>query len=187
MATDGLTMMSRRGNRWTLVLWGAAALLLLLPFIAMRFTSEVNWGPEDFMVMGIMLAIVCGSIELAVRLSGSKAYRLAVAAAIGGAFLITWANLAVGIVGSEDNPVNGLFFAALLVGILGSVGARFRAKGMAAAMLVTAGAIAIAFVVAVAGVTDEPNVSHWRELIATTVISSPFLLSAWLFREAARG
>jgi hypothetical protein len=187
MATDGQMMKAGRGSRWTLLLWGGAALLLLLPFVAMRFTSEVNWGPEDFIAMGIMLVILCGTIELAVRLSGSKAYRLAVAAAIGGAFLITWANLAVGIVGSEDNPVNQLFFAALLVGILGSIDARFRANGMAAAMLATAAAIAIAFVVAVGGVTDEPNVSHWRELIATTVISSPFLLSAWLFREAARG
>lgn len=187
MATDGQTMKSGHGSRWTLLLWGGAALLLLLPFVAMRFTSEVNWGSEDFIVMGIMLALVCGAIELAVRLSGSKAYRLAVAAAIGAAFLITWANLAVGIVGSENNPVNQLFFAALLVGIAGSVAARFKADGMAIAMLATAAAVALAFVVAVAGVTDEPNVSHWRELIATTVISSPFLLSAWLFSRAARG
>jgi len=186
MATDVNVPGPRRGSRWTLLIWGGAALLLSLPFFAMRFTTEVDWGPEDFIVMGIMLATVCGVVELVVRLSPSLAYRFATFAAIGAAFLITWANLAVGIVGSEDNPVNQLFFAALLVGIVGSFVARFRANGMAIAMLTTAAAIAIAFVVAVAGVTDEPNVSHWRELIATSIISSPFLVSALLYLKAAR-
>lgn len=187
MATGADKLGRRGGSRWTLFLWGGAALLLLLPFIAMRFTTEVDWGAEDFIVMGIMLGVVCGTIELAVRLSGNVAYRFAVVAAIAAAFLITWANLAVGIVGTEDNPANLLFFCALLVGVAGWIIARFRSGGMAIAMLVTACAIAGAFVIAVSGVTDEPNVSHWRELIATTIIASPFLLSAWLFRKAARG
>ena len=186
MATDVNVPGPSRGSRWTLLIWGGAALLLSLPFFAMQFTSEVNWGPEDFIVMGIMLATVCGVIELVVRLSPNLTYRLATFAAIGAAFLIVWANLAVGIVGSEDNPVNRAFFAALLVGIVGSCVARFRANGMAVAMLATAAAIAMAFVIAVSGVTDEPHVSHWRELIATSIISSPFLVSALLYRRAAR-
>lgn len=183
MATDGLKAGS--GSRWTLLLWGGAAVILLIPFVAMRFSSEVDWHEDDFIVMAIMLAIACGAVELAVRLTDNRAYRLATAAAIGGAFLITWANLAVGIVGSEKNPSNTLFFFALLVGIVGAIIARLRARGMTVAMLMTAIAIALAFIAAVAGTTDEPNVSHWRELIATTVIASPFLLSASLFRKAA--
>ena len=186
MATDANIPGARRGSRWTLLIWGGAALLLSLPFFAMQFTSAVNWGLEDFIVMGIMLATVCGVVELVVRLSPNLAYRFATFAAIGAAFLIVWANLAVGIVGSEENPANQLFFAALLVGIVGSFVARFRANGMAIAMLATAAATALAFVVAVAGVTDEPHVSHWRELIATSIISSPFLVSALLYRKAAR-
>jgi hypothetical protein len=186
MATDGQMIRPGRASRWTLMLWGGAAVLLSIPFIAMRFTSEVNWTASDFVVMGIMLAVVCGAIELAVRFSGNRAYRFAVAAAIGAAFLITWANLAVGIVGSDDNPANVGFFYALLVGMIGSTVSRFRAGGMALTMLATAAGVAIAFVVAVSSPTDEPNVSHWRELIATSAISSPLFVSAWLFRKAAR-
>jgi hypothetical protein len=186
MATDGHIMKSGRGSRWTLIVWGGAACLLLLPFIAMRFTSEVNWGAGDFLVMGIMLGMICGVVELVVRLSGSWAYRLGAIAAIGSAFLITWANLAVGIVGSEDNPANQWFFGALLVGLVGATIARFRARGMALAMTAAAVAVGIAFVTAVSGATDEPNVSHWLELIATAIITSPFLVSALLFRRAAR-
>ena len=186
MATDGISTKARAGNRWTLLLWGGAVALLSLPFLAMGLQAPgVNWSASDFMAMGVMLAIVCGTIEAALRLTGSWAYRLAAAAAIGAAFLITWANLAVGIVGSEHNPANDLFFGALLIGLAGAVVARFRAGGMMWAMLATFVAMAVAFITAAAGTTDEPNVTHLRELLATAVISSPFLLSAWLFRRAS--
>ena len=70
-----------RGNRWSLAIWGGAALLLALPAVAMRFTTEVDWGPEDFITMGILLAAACGGYEVATRISGNTAYRAAVAVA----------------------------------------------------------------------------------------------------------
>jgi hypothetical protein len=33
----------RRGSRWRLAIWGTAALILLLPLLAMQFTDEVAW------------------------------------------------------------------------------------------------------------------------------------------------
>jgi hypothetical protein len=187
MATDGQRLGSRAGSRWTLFLWGGAALLLSLPFFAMRFQAPgVDWSAADFIVMGTMLALVCGAIELAVRMTSDWSYRLAVATAIGGAFLIAWANLAVGIVGSERNAANVYFFYALLVGLVGVAIARLRPRGMALAMLATTGAIGLAFALAISGATDEPNVSHWRELAATFAISSPFPVSAWFFSNAVR-
>ena len=186
MATDEPMIGFGRGSQWTWFVWGAAAALLSMPYFAMRFSTGVDWSADDFAVMGIMLAILCGLVEIVTRLTGNIAYRLAVCAAVGAAFLITWANLAVGIVGSEDNPSNRLFFYALLVGLIGASLARFRPRGMALAMLATAAATAAAFLVAVSGTTDERNVSHWLELVATSVVASPFLLSAWLFRKAAR-
>ena len=45
------------------LVWGAAAALLLLPWVAMQFTSEVNWTKSDFMVFGVMLLLACGSCD----------------------------------------------------------------------------------------------------------------------------
>ena len=91
-------------NPLRVVVRGTAAFALILPLIAMQFTSEVVWDFMDFAVFGTMLLVVCCTYELATRLTGNKAYRLAVGIALLGAFLLTWINLAVGIIGNEENP-----------------------------------------------------------------------------------
>ena len=102
-----------------------------------------------------------------------------------GAFLLVWANLAVGIVGSEHNPNNQLFFVALLMAVAGAIGARFRAAGMARTMLTTAIAVVIAFTMAELGQRDEPMVRPLVEAVGTSLFVMLFLGSAWLFRRAA--
>ena len=47
-------------------------------------------------------------------------------------------NLAVGVIGSEENPANLMFGGVLAVGIVGAVVARFRPRGMARALVSTA-------------------------------------------------
>jgi hypothetical protein len=177
----------RRGIPWRIIGWGGAVVLLASPFIAMQMHADgVNWSHGDFIVMGMMLAIVGGLIEFAVRASSNWSYRGGAALAVLGGFLVTWANLAVGIVGSENNPANQFFFAALLIGIAGSIIARGRSRGMAWAMFATAIAIAIAFLVAEAGIRDEPMVRPLIEGAGTSIFVLMFAASALLFRRAAR-
>ena len=54
-------------GRWLFLL--VASAILLVPAIAMQFTSEVNWGPEDFGAMGLMLVLVGLALEVSPRLS----------------------------------------------------------------------------------------------------------------------
>lgn len=78
----------------------AVALLLLIPFIAMQFTNEVNWGPFDFVVAGVLLlgtGLVC---ELVLRMVKNTGYRIVVLGAILLALFLVWAELAVGIFGT---------------------------------------------------------------------------------------
>jgi hypothetical protein len=174
-----------RGFPWRIVGWGGAAALLLLPFVAMQFTKEVNWTIGDFLVFGVMILMVGIPLELVARASRSWYYRGGALMALAGMFLTIWVNLAVGIVGSEDNPANQLFFAALLVGIIGAAIARARPRGMSWAMVATAVSLGIAFIIAASGPTDEPFVPHLRELVGTGVFAALFLGSAGLFRKAA--
>lgn len=121
----------RSANPLRPVVWGGAAVLLLLPALAMQLSDEVRWSALDFVVFGALLASAGGLYELAARRSGHPAYRAGAALAVGAGFLMAWANLAVGIIGNEDAPVNLAFFGVLAFGLVGAVVARFRARGLA--------------------------------------------------------
>lgn len=71
-------------------------LLLLIPFIAMQFSAEVNWNIMDFLVAGTMLLITVFTIEFILRKAkASKAlYILATVVVL----ILLWIQLAVGLV-----------------------------------------------------------------------------------------
>lgn len=167
-----------RWSRWRIVMWGTATFLLLLPAIAMQFTSEVDWDARDFVVMGVMLASACAVCELAARASSNGAYRTAAGIAVGTALLTAWTNLAVGMIGSESNPYNLVFAGVLGIALVGAIVARFEASGMARAMIAAglAQAAAGAF-----GLTADV-----RGALFSMGFSGLWLLSALTFRVAAR-
>ena len=139
-------------RRWSVLRklpWIAAVVILLLPAVAMRFNVEgVVWTASDFIVMGAILLIACGSFEMLARSAPNFAYLAAAAIGIGTGFLMVWANLAVGIVGDDLNGANLMFFGVVLVAIVATLVARFRAPAMARAMFATAGALVLAIAIA---------------------------------------
>lgn len=174
-------------HSWRLAPWAVAALILLVPLVAMRFTDEMNWNAIDFAVMGALLFGACGAWELAARITANVAYRAAVGIAVLAAFILIWINLAVGIIGSEDNPANLMFGGVLAVGIIGACIARLRPHGMAIALTATALAQASAGVIAVLAGWGSTG-ANWPEVIIflTGFFAALWLLSAWLFRRAAQ-
>lgn len=157
--------------------WAIAGLLLLLPLVAMQFTEEVNWDLADFIIFGAMLTAACSAYELAARVTGSTAYRTATGVALVAAFILIWINLAVGIIGTEDNPANLIFGGVLAVGIIGAVIARLRPQGISRALVATA--LTQASVAMIPGLEPEA-------VILIGLFTVLWLVSAWLFRKAAR-
>lgn len=164
---------------WRILGWGTIVTLIVLPAIAMQFTSEVRWTTSDFIFATVMLGGVGLAFEMAVRATGSWAYRGAAAVALGAGLLLLWANGAVGIVGNESEPINLWFDLVPLLALFGAIGARFRPGAMAVAMTATAIAqIVVAVIVQLYG--------HFT-WVFTLVWACGWLFSAWLFRKAARG
>ena len=120
------------------LVWGGAAVLMLLPAAAMPFTAEMNWTAGDFIVWGGMLLAACAAYEIAARVARSNAYLAAAGVAVAGAFFMTWVNLAVGIIGSENNPANDMFFWVIAVGVIGALVTLLRARPMAWVMAAVA-------------------------------------------------
>ena len=87
-------------NQRFVILTVFAALLLAIPFVAMQFTTEVNWDGFDFIVAGGLLFGTAFLIELVLRRFRSLQQRLLLCAIILIALFLVWAELAVGIFGT---------------------------------------------------------------------------------------
>ncbi|TRO65481.1 hypothetical protein [Christiangramia sabulilitoris] len=74
--------------------------ILLIPFFAMQFSAEVFWTATDFVIAGILLFITGITIEVILRKVPKKRNRLILCGIVLGVFLIVWAELAVGILGT---------------------------------------------------------------------------------------
>lgn len=75
-------------------------MLLLVPLIAMQFTTEVDWDETDFIIAGILLLGTGLLIELVLRKVKSTMNRVIVCAVILLVLFLVWAELAVGIFGT---------------------------------------------------------------------------------------
>lgn len=162
--------------------------ILMIPFIAMMFTDEVNWTASDFAVMGLILIGTGLTYVFISSKSTNKAYKFAVGIAILAGLLLIWSNLAVGIIGSETNPLNILYFGVFIVGITGAWVSRFQSRGMATAMLLSAATQMLIPVVAL--IIDRPTLDEPPGILGVFILNlifaAMFTLSAVLFRFAAK-
>ncbi|MDQ3259144.1 MAG: hypothetical protein M3R15_35650 [Acidobacteriota bacterium] len=177
----------RHGSRWRIVVWAAAALILLLPLLAMRVTDEVVWGAADFAFAGALLVGAGLTYELAARKAGNITYRAAVGVAGAAALLLVWLSLGVGIIGRDGDPANLMYFGVLAVGIIGALIARFRPRGMARALFATSLAQTSVAVIALIAGLGYPWSGPLELSLLNGFFVALFVGSAWLFRRAAHG
>jgi hypothetical protein len=186
MAVDMQVNGERLWNGLRIAGWGGAAVLLLLPLVAMQYTPEVDWSLSDFIVMGALLGGSGLVLELATRGASSLAYRFGVTVAVAAAFLLVWVNLAVGFLGDEGNPANLMFLGVIAVAIAGALMARSRPIAMARAMLAAAAAQVLAGAIGFGlGWATPGGQGVYEVVMGTGLFTGLWLLSAWLFRKAA--
>ena len=162
-------------------------LILLVPLVAMQFTSEVDWGPADFLIIGALIFSTGLAYVLLTRGAANTVYRIAAGLALGTTFLLIWANLAVGLIGSGPNAGNLMYMAVVFVAVIGAIRARFKAAGMEFAMYATAAALVVLAGIAIsAGMQHYPGSSVSEILGVSGFFAGLFLVAGSLFRYAAR-
>ncbi len=87
-------------NKRLIIILSIVATLLLIPFIAMQFTNEVDWSISDFIIMGILLTGTGLLCELVIRNVKTTTNRIIICAAVLLIFFLIWAELAVGLFGT---------------------------------------------------------------------------------------
>ncbi|MBL0913229.1 MAG: hypothetical protein IBJ09_12745 [Bacteroidia bacterium] len=162
------------------------ALMLLVPLVAMQFSTEVNWSPADFLVMGTLIAGTGMAYVWLSRGPVNRVYRLAAALALGAAFLMIWTNLAVGLIGSGPNAANLMYMVVIPVLIAGTLRARMKAAGMERTMYA-----ASLLLVLLAGIALLTGMQRYSGGSATEILgisgffAGLFFIAGLLFRYAS--
>ena len=169
----------RRRVSMRLAIWGGLGALMLLPPLAIELMDEAAGDPGDFIFGAVLLAGMGLALEVAARVPDRRAHLAGGVLALLTASAQAWINLAVGVIGDEDDPANLMYFAVLAVAAAGAVLSRLRPLGLAYAMCAAAAAQIGTFVAALVlglGFTGP----------ITVFFTALWLISAWLFRRAAR-
>lgn len=178
----------RRGSRLRIAVWAGAAIILMLPLVATQFRNEMNWGLGDFVIAGVLLFGTAFIYDLVTRKATNLAYQFAVGLALAAALFLVWVNLAVGIIGSEDERANMMYLGVLAIGAVGAVMARFKPQGMARTLFAMVIAQVLVTVIAlVAGLGATGPMWPLDILGMTGLFVVLFIGSALLFRKAERG
>lgn len=74
--------------------------ILLIPLIAMQFTSEVEWSFFDFVIAGALLLLTAALLDLVFKRVKQKKKRIAIGVVVVVMLLLIWAELAVGLFGT---------------------------------------------------------------------------------------
>ena len=170
-------------NRNILLIALVTMLILLVPWAAMQYSNEVNWTLIDFLTAGALLFGTGLAFELVSRKVDKIMYRVALGAALLTALLLVWSNLAVGILGAENNPANWMYVGVLAVLVTGALLARFQPWGMARALFATALAQGLVTVIAL---LTQQNLSVFEILIVNGFFAALWVGSALLFLRANR-
>jgi len=87
-------------NKRLLIIIMCIALILLVPLIAMQFTTQVHWSVLDFIVAGTLLLIGGLILELILKKVAKKQNRTVLVLILIISLLLIWAELAIGLFGS---------------------------------------------------------------------------------------
>lgn len=87
-------------NKSLIIISTVVGVILLIPFIAMQYTGEVNWSLFDFIVAGALLFGAGLGIDFALKKVIKKEYRVLSVIGILVVLFLVWAELAVGVFGT---------------------------------------------------------------------------------------
>jgi hypothetical protein len=120
-------------------------------------------------------------------MSDNLVCRIGVGVAVVAGLLLIWINLAVGIIGSEDNPANAMYLAVLTVGFIRAVISRLRPRGMSRALYATVPAQILVPVIGL--ILWKPTLAEPPGMAGVFVLNAfftaLFVVSALLFQRAS--
>lgn len=159
--------------------------ILSLPLIAMQFTNEVYWGLFDFIIIGILIFGTGLAYQLMTRKLEDASYKIGTGIAVGTSLLLIWINLAVGIIGNENNPANFTYIGVLIIETVGIFISNFKPPRIMYVLLLTA--IAQVSVPIIALIIWKPQITPdvFKVFGVNMIFVALWIISALFFKHAS--
>jgi peptidoglycan/LPS O-acetylase OafA/YrhL len=114
---QGYDLKRRRQSRARL--WAGAAGIYLIPVGLKVATGNLDWDLLDFLFVAVLIFLSVLIYDATTRQVADWPYRAGMVAALVGASFLVFSTGSVGIIGSESDAANALYFAVVTSGLVG--------------------------------------------------------------------
>lgn len=152
----------------------------MVPLVASRFVEGWNWPVEAFVRVYILFFLTGMVFAMIARRMGAWSYKAGVGVALVAGFALGWSNM-VHVAGSE-NPGNLWYYSVLVLGFIGALLAKLKARGLALTLFAMAVTLALISLTLPSGA--PPDFAR-RMAIGHAVYVVLFTASGLLFRHAS--
>jgi hypothetical protein len=174
--TTHMTQMSKTMLRVALVALG----LLMVPLVASQVVEGWHWTAGGFVRVYILFFGTGLAYALIARKMGAWSYKAGVGVALVAGFALGWSNMVQ--VADSGHPENLVYYSVLVVGGIGALLARLKARGLAFTLFAMAATLALIAVILPSGA--PPDMAR-RMAIGHGVYVGLFIASGLMFRHAS--
>ncbi|GAB4147062.1 MAG: hypothetical protein OHK0017_08330 [Patescibacteria group bacterium] len=111
---------------------------LLLPLVGMQISTDIMWTTFDFIFAGSIIFIALLSFEFLISKISNIEFKLASGLTVASTTFLLWTNLAVGLIGNENEAANYMYLVVIAVIIAGTAISKFKPRNMAYTLFVAA-------------------------------------------------
>lgn len=176
---ENTTHMSQLGKTMLRVAQGALA-VLMVPIVASRMVEGWNWPAGAFVRVYVLFFVTGLAYALIARKMGAWSYKAGVAVALVAGFALGWSNMVQ--VADSGHPENLVYYSVLVVGVVGALLARLKARGLALTLFAMAATLALIAVMLPSGAPPDMAL---RMAIGHGVFVALFTASGLMFRHAS--
>lgn len=171
--------MSQLGKTMLRVALGALA-VLMVPIIASRVVEGWNWPARAFVFVYVLFFLTGMAYAVIARKTRAWSYRVGLGMALVAGFALGWSTMVQ--TADSGHPERLWYLSVLVVGFLGALLARLKARGLALTLFAMAATLALIAVMLPSGA--PPDFAR-RMAIGHGVNVALFAASGLLFRHAS--
>jgi hypothetical protein len=155
---------------------------LMVPLVASRVVEGWNWTAGGFVFVYVLFFALGMTYALIARKMGARSYKAGVGVALVSGFGLAWSTMVH--VADSGHPEGFVYYSVLVVGIVGALLSRLKARGLAYTLFAMAATYSLIAVILSSG--EPPDLAR-NMAVGHGVFVVLLIASGLLFRHASLG